>query len=50
MTAASGTIKNLTLELGGSDPAVVLDDADIGATLDRMLKGVFAPPVRSASR
>jgi acyl-CoA reductase-like NAD-dependent aldehyde dehydrogenase len=41
MTAASGTIKNLTLELGGNDPAVVLDDADIDATLDRMLKGVF---------
>ncbi|KFG72877.1 aldehyde dehydrogenase family protein [Streptomyces mutabilis] len=41
MTAASGTIKNLTLELGGNDPAVVLDDADLDTTLDRMLKGVF---------
>jgi acyl-CoA reductase-like NAD-dependent aldehyde dehydrogenase len=41
MTAASGTIKNLTLELGGNDPAIVLDDADVDATLDRMLKGVF---------
>jgi acyl-CoA reductase-like NAD-dependent aldehyde dehydrogenase len=40
--AATSTIKNLTLELGGNDPAVVLDDADIDATLDRMLKGVYA--------
>jgi acyl-CoA reductase-like NAD-dependent aldehyde dehydrogenase len=41
MAAASGTIKNLTLELGGNDPAIVLDDVDIDAALDRMLKGVF---------
>ncbi|MFD4605752.1 aldehyde dehydrogenase family protein [Streptomyces sp. NPDC058464] len=41
MRSAAGTIKNLTLELGGNDPAVVLDDADTEATLDRMLKGVF---------
>lgn len=42
MASAAGTIKNLILELGGNDPAVVLDDADIDATLDRMLTGVFA--------
>ncbi|PBC36040.1 aldehyde dehydrogenase [Rhodococcus sp. ACPA4] len=41
MAAAAGTIKNLTLELGGNDPAIVLDDVDIDAALDRMLKGVF---------
>ncbi|MHA4854504.1 aldehyde dehydrogenase family protein [Rhodococcus sp. MSC1_016] len=41
MASAAGTIKNLTLELGGNDPAVVLDDVDIDAALDRMLKGVF---------
>lgn len=41
MAAASGTIKNLTLELGGNDPAIVLDDVDIDTALDRMLKGVF---------
>jgi len=41
MKAAAPTIKNITLELGGNDPAIVLDDADIDATLDRMLTGIF---------
>jgi acyl-CoA reductase-like NAD-dependent aldehyde dehydrogenase len=40
MTAAAGTIKNITLELGGNDPAIVLDDIDIKSALDRMLKGI----------
>jgi acyl-CoA reductase-like NAD-dependent aldehyde dehydrogenase len=39
--ATAGTIKNVTLELGGNDPAIVLDDADIDAALDRMIKGVY---------
>lgn len=39
--ATVSTIKNMTLELGGNDPAVVLDDIDLDATLDRMLKGVY---------
>jgi acyl-CoA reductase-like NAD-dependent aldehyde dehydrogenase len=41
MSAAAPTIKNITLELGGNDPAIVLDDVDVDAALDRMLKGVF---------
>ncbi|MFG2126611.1 aldehyde dehydrogenase family protein [Streptomyces sp. NPDC048751] len=39
--ATAPTIKNVTLELGGNDPAVILDDADVDAVLDRMLTGVF---------
>jgi acyl-CoA reductase-like NAD-dependent aldehyde dehydrogenase len=41
LESIAATVKNVTLELGGNDPAVVLDDADIDATLDRMLKGVY---------
>jgi acyl-CoA reductase-like NAD-dependent aldehyde dehydrogenase len=41
MEAAAATIKNITLELGGNDPAIVLDDVDIEAALSRMLKGIF---------
>jgi acyl-CoA reductase-like NAD-dependent aldehyde dehydrogenase len=41
LEATAPTIKNVTLELGGNDPAIVLDDADIEATLDRMLKGIY---------
>ncbi|MBZ3900394.1 aldehyde dehydrogenase family protein [Streptomyces griseiscabiei] len=39
--ATAATVKNVTLELGGNDPAVVLDDADIDTAVGRMLKGVY---------
>ena len=41
LEATGPTIKNVTLELGGNDPAIVLDDADVDATLERMIKGVY---------
>jgi acyl-CoA reductase-like NAD-dependent aldehyde dehydrogenase len=41
MASASETVKNITLELGGNDPAIVLEDADIEKTLDRLLGGIF---------
>lgn len=39
--ATAATIKNVTLELGGNDPAIILDDAEIDSVLDRILGGVF---------
>jgi acyl-CoA reductase-like NAD-dependent aldehyde dehydrogenase len=42
MANASETIKGVTLELGGNDPAIVLDDADFGAaTMMKMLGATF---------
>lgn len=40
--AAAGTVKYLTLELGGNDPTLVLEDADLSeATLATMLASTF---------
>jgi len=42
MAAAAQTLKHVTLELGGNDPAIVLEDADLsGPALKRMLLGAF---------
>jgi aldehyde dehydrogenase (NAD+) len=41
MRMASDTIKNLTLELGGKSPSLLLPDADLDLATDGVLFGVF---------
>ncbi|KEO75572.1 aldehyde dehydrogenase [Anditalea andensis] len=42
MKAASGNIKNMTLELGGNDPAILLEDADLSEeSITRLVIGTF---------
>ena len=41
MESASGTIKRLTLELGGNDPAIVLPDVDIKKTAEELFWAAF---------
>jgi len=37
MAAAAGTLKRVGLELGGNDPAIVLDDVDVEAVAQRLI-------------
>lgn len=41
MMSAAGTLKRVTLELGGNDPAIVLDDADLAKSLPKIFAGSF---------
>ncbi len=41
MTMAAGTIKNVTLELGGKSPNILLEDADLDIAIPGSLLGVF---------
>ena len=41
MAASAGTIKRVTLELGGNDPAIVLPDVDVKKTAAQIFGGAF---------
>ncbi|MCB1364148.1 MAG: aldehyde dehydrogenase family protein [Rhodobacteraceae bacterium] len=41
MASAAGTIKRLTLELGGNDPAIILPDVDVKDTAAKIFNGAF---------
>ena len=41
MQLASGTVKKVTLELGGKSANIVLDDADLDMAIDGSLFGSF---------
>lgn len=42
MAAAAPSLKRLTLELGGNDAAIVLDDADVARTAARLYASAFS--------
>ncbi|WP_394233745.1 aldehyde dehydrogenase family protein [Niallia oryzisoli] len=41
MASSASTVKRVSLELGGNDPAIILDDADINKIMPRLCKGIF---------
>lgn len=41
MAAAADTVKNVQFELGGNDPAIVLDDMDFDAQMPALVAGTF---------
>jgi len=41
LASATGTLKRVTLELGGNDPAIVLDDADLDEVAPKLFFGAF---------
>ncbi|HHV64668.1 MAG TPA: aldehyde dehydrogenase family protein [Peptococcaceae bacterium] len=38
---AAESLKGVTLELGGNDPAIILDDANLAEIMPRIVKGIF---------
>lgn len=41
MEAATGNLKNISLELGGKSPNIIFDDVDIDVAVDYALYGIF---------
>lgn len=41
MAGAADTLKRITLELGGNDAAIVMDDVDVAAVAPRIFQGAF---------
>ncbi len=41
MASSAGTLKRVSLELGGNDAAIVLEDADLDATTAGLFRGAF---------
>jgi aldehyde dehydrogenase len=41
LAAAAQTVKRVTLELGGNDPAIVLEDVDLDFVVPELIQGVF---------
>ena len=41
MRAAAGNVKKVALELGGKNPNIIFDDADLDLAVDHALNGVF---------
>jgi aldehyde dehydrogenase len=42
LRAAADTVKRVSLELGGNDPAIVLEDVDLDFVVPELIQGVFA--------
>lgn len=41
MASSAGSVKRLTLELGGNDPAIILPDVDVKKTAEQIFGGAF---------